>query len=121
MGLINARYLLILTGTSERTRKLRLVSWAPVPRILREVDFPWQGDTWYSAKLSVDIADDQGVVRAKVWPRGEDEPETWSLEMKDPAPNLEGSPGLYAYSVGITEKSKGTEVLFDNVTIEWNQ
>ena len=120
MGLINSRYLLILTGTTERKRMLRLVSWAPVPRIIKEVDFPWEGDTWYRAKLSVHVADDRGVVRAKVWQREKDEPESWSLLMIDSSPNREGSPGLYAYSVSITSKSKGTEVLFDNVEINPN-
>ncbi len=120
MGLINSRYLLILTGTTERTRKLRLVSWAPVPRIIREVEFPWVGDEWYTTRLSVDVVDDKALVRAKAWKRGDSEPEAWTLEMEDPSPNLEGSPGLYAYSVAITDKSKGTEVLFDNVTIAPN-
>lgn len=120
MGLINSRYLLILTGTSERRRTLRLVSWAPVPRIIKEVEFPWEGDTWYSAKLSVLVADDHGVVRAKVWQRDEKEPDAWPLLMIDPNPNFGGSPGLYAYSVSITSKSKGTEVLFDNVKITPN-
>jgi outer membrane protein assembly factor BamB len=118
MGLINSRYLLILTGTSERTRKLRLVSWTPEPRIIREIEFPWKGDTWYSARLSVDIKDGKGLVKAKVWARGEKQPSNWSLTMEDPSPNPAGSPGLYAYSVSITSKSKGTEVLFDNVRIE---
>jgi outer membrane protein assembly factor BamB len=117
MGLINSRYLLILTGSSERTRKLRLVSWSPVPRIVREIEYPWKGDEWYSVKLSVEIIDGTGQVRGKVWPRGEDEPNDWSLAMEDPVPNPAGSPGLYAYSVGITSKSIGTEVLFDNVAI----
>ncbi len=121
MGLINSRYLLILTGTSERTRKLRLVSWTPEPRIIREIEFPWKDDTWYSARLSVDIKDGKGIVRAKVWARGEQQPSDWSLTMKDPSPNPAGSPGLYAYSVSITSKSKGTEVLFDNVRIERNE
>jgi outer membrane protein assembly factor BamB len=120
MGLINSGYLLILTGTSERSRLLRLVSWSPVPRIIREVAFPWEGDTWYSTKLSTDIRGARGVVRAKVWPRGQAEPSEWSLTMDDPCPNPGGSPGLYAYSVGITSKSKGTEVLFDNVAITPN-
>lgn len=120
MGLINSGYLMILTGTSERNRLLRLVSWSPVPRIIREVPFAWAGDTWYSTKLSMDIRDGRGVVRAKVWPRGEAEPGEWTLTMDDPCPNLGGSPGLYAYSVGITSKSKGTEVLFDNVAITPN-
>jgi outer membrane protein assembly factor BamB len=120
MGLINSRYLLILTGTTERTRKLRLVSWAPIPRIIREVEYPWQGDEWYTTRLSVDVKDGKGIVRAKVWKRGEPEPDAWTLEMEDPAPNLEGSPGLYAYSVAITDKTKGAEVLFDNVSITPN-
>ena len=117
MGLINSRYLMILTGTTERNRLLRLVSWAPVPRIIREVEFPWDPETWYTAKFSVDVVDGEGRVRAKVWPRGMEEPEAWSLEMMDPSPNPAGSPGLYAYSVGITSKTPGTEVLFDNVEV----
>jgi outer membrane protein assembly factor BamB len=120
MGLINSRYLMILTGTTERTRLLRLVSWAPVPRIIREVEFPWEGETWYTAKLSVDADGGQGRVLAKVWPRGAPEPDAWNLEMVDPVSNPAGSPGLYAYSVGITSKSKGTEVLFDNVEVTAN-
>ena len=120
MGLINSRYLLILTGTTERTRKLRLVSWAAVPRIVKEIEFPWEGDNWYTSKLSVDIVRGKAQVAAKVWARGEDEPQAWTLTMEDATPNLAGSPGLYAYAVSITEKSKGTEVLFDNVSITPN-
>jgi hypothetical protein len=121
MGLINSGYLLILTGTSERTRKLRLVSWSPVPRIIREVEYGWEADKWYSAKLSFNEKDGKGLVSAKVWVRGEKEPEDWTLTMDDPCPNPGGSPGLYAYSVAITSKSKGTEVLFDNVAITPNR
>jgi hypothetical protein len=121
MGLLNSRYLMILTGTSERTRKLRLVSWTPVPRIIREVEYPWKSETWYSTKFSVDVKNGKGLVRAKVWPRGDMEPSDWTLTMEDPCPNTAGSPGVYAYSVSITGTSKGTEVLFDNVTITRNQ
>ena len=120
MGLINSRYLMILTGTSERTRKLRLVAWSPVPRLIREIEFPWQADTWYTARFSYDKTDSKGIVKAKVWQRGESEPDDWTLTMEDPCPHVGGSPGLYAYSVGITSSSKGTEVLFDNVSITPN-
>ena len=120
MGLINSRYLLILTGTSERTRKLRLVAWSPVPRLMREIEFPWEPDTWYTCKLSYDKIDGKGVVKAKVWQRDKSEPDEWTLTMQDPSPHVGGSPGLYAYSVGITSSSKGTEVLFDNVSINPN-
>ena len=120
MGLINSGYLLILTGTSERQRLLRVVSWSPVPRIVKEVEYPWEGDTWYTTKLSVDLKDGEGIIRAKVWSRAQAEPESWNLTMEDPCPNQGGSPGLYAYAVAITSKSKGTEVLFDNVAITSN-
>jgi len=121
MGLINSGYLLILTGTSERERMLRVVSWSPVPRIIKEVPYPWEGDKWYSAKLSVYRRDGRGVVRAKVWPRDKDEPQAWSVTLEDPCPNPSGSPGLYAYAVAITSRSNGTEVLFDNVVITENE
>ena len=120
MGLINSRYLLILTGTSERKRMLRLVSWSPVPRVIAEVDYPWKGDTWYTTKISVDIQNGQGIVKGKVWKRGDTEPADWTLTLEDPVGNPAGSPGLYAYAVSITGKSKGTEVLFDNVAITAN-
>jgi hypothetical protein len=121
MGLINSRYLLILTGTSERNRTLRLVSWAPIPRVQKDVPFAWEPDQWYRVRLSVDVTDRTGRIRGKVWPRGADEPADWSVEMIDPCPNDAGSPGLYAYSVGITSKSQGTEVLFDNVEVYRNE
>ena len=120
MGLINSRYLLVLTGTSERKRMLRLVSWSPEPRIVAEADYSWQGDTWYTTKISVDIQDGWGIIKGKVWKRSDPEPAGWTLTLEDPAPNPAGSPGLYAYAVSITSKSKGTEVLFDNVMITNN-
>jgi outer membrane protein assembly factor BamB len=121
MGLINARYVFTTTTDVHRKRVLRLVSWAAIPRIQHDVEFPWKPDAWYTAKLSVDLKDGQGIVRAKIWERGTPEPEAWSIEMNDPSPNYAGSPGLYAYSKMITETSPGTEVLFDNVTITENK
>ena len=85
------------------------------------MDFPWDPDSWYTAKLSVDENDGTGLVRAKVWPRGTDEPDVWTAVIEDPSPNEGGSPGLYAYSVSITSKSKGTEVFFDNVEVTENE
>jgi hypothetical protein len=43
------------------------------------------------------------------------------LTLEDPVGNPAGSPGLYAYAVSITGKSKGTEVLFDNIAITANK
>lgn len=121
MGLINARYMLRLLGTT-RKPTLRLVTWDPIPRLQVDVPFDWQPGSWYTAKLQVEIQEDgRGLVRGKVWTQGESEPESWTIEMMDPVPNTEGSPGLYAYSVGISDTSPGTEVFFDNVSVYRNQ
>ena len=57
----------------------------------------------------VDLENGKAYPRVKVWPRGEDEPKEWTLEAEDPQPNLEGSAGIYAYSM--------TPLYFDNVRI----
>jgi outer membrane protein assembly factor BamB len=121
MGLLNSRYKMILLGSSEMTRVLRLVTWDPMPRLQKDIDFDWKPDTWYIMKLSVHIESGRAIVRGKVWPRGTEEPEKWTIEMEDPYPNEAGSPGLYAYSVAITSKSAGTSVYFDNVSIKANE
>ena len=45
-------------------------------------------------KLRVDPAGDTALVRGKLWPRGKPEPTDWTIQMRDEAPNLFGSPGL---------------------------
>ncbi len=119
MGLINSRYNMILLGT-ERKPTLRLVTWDPVPRLQKDIEYDWKPDAWYTMKMAYSIKDGKGWVRGKVWPRGEAEPQDWTIEMMDPVPNVGGSPALYAYSVAISEKSPGTEVFFDNVHIMKN-
>ena len=76
----------------------------------------WAVDAWYRMKLRVDVVDGAAQVKGKICPRDAGLPEAWSIEMNDPSPNLEGSPGLYAYSRGITS-TPGTEVLFDNIEV----
>jgi outer membrane protein assembly factor BamB len=119
MGLINCRYKLIMMGTS-RKRQVRLVTWDPMPRLQKDVLFDWDTEKWYTARLRVDVKDGKALVRAKVWAQGEAEPEAWTIEVTDALPNTEGSPALYAYSVGITDSYKGTEVYFDNVQVSKN-
>ena len=114
MGLINSRYRFIMMGMR---KKLRIETWSPLPRLRHDVAFPWDPESWYRAKFSVKLEGDQARVRAKVWPRGEAEPEAWSIEVVDPHPNREGSAGIYGYSVGTTSKSDGPEILFDNFKV----
>lgn len=118
MGVINSRYKMILLGFEKR---IRLVTYSPIPRLQKEIPFDWQPDTWYRAKFSVNIAGEKGVVRAKVWPRDGAEPSDWMIEMEDPCPNLEGSPGLYVYSKGATATKPGASVFFDNYRVYRNE
>jgi len=48
-------------------------------------------------------------VRGKVWPKGDAEPQTWTIEKTDTIAHLEGSPGIYADGI--------SEVYFDNFTV----
>ncbi len=117
MGLINSRYKMILLGYEKR---LRLVTYSPIPRLQKEVPFDWRPDVWYRAKFRVDVVDGKGVARAKVWPRDQQEPADFDVELVDPCPNLEGSPGLYAYSKGTTARKHGSAVFFDNYRVYRN-
>ena len=110
IGLINSGYTLDLQGNRQ---KIQLQSWAAELRIKEEVDFPWEPDTWYRLKLRVDIENNRGTVRGKVWPRDEPEPNDWTITAEDPLPNQTGSPGIIGYSP--------INIYFDNVSVVENQ
>ncbi|MFN0138240.1 MAG: hypothetical protein ACKVS9_19220, partial [Phycisphaerae bacterium] len=120
MGVINSRYELRIMGNEPKATYVRLVAWDSIPRVQKDVPFAWQPGAWYRAKFEVRYDGGKALLRGKVWPRDAKEPDAWLIEETDPYPNLEGSPGLYAYSNGTTEKSKGAEVFFDNVTVTDN-
>ena len=91
--------------------------WVPVMRMAKEVDFPWKPDTWYTMKFraAVEQVDGkpQAILRGKIWPKGEPEPEQWTVEAIDKAPNLTGSPGLYG-------NAKDAELYLDNLSVTPN-
>ena len=64
---------------------------------------------WYTMKLQVDGS----TIRGKLWVRGENEPEAWTVEMMDSSPNLFGSPGLYG-------NAQEAEFYIDNVSVVSN-
>ena len=57
-------------------------------------------------------ADGKARVRGKVWPRGSAEPNQWTIEKLDPIPNLQGSPGFFAYA--------HNEIYYDNIKVTPN-
>lgn len=117
MGVTNQRYTLELLGSKQR---LAITTWRPMPRLQQVVPFAWKKDTWYRLKLRVDVDGDKGMVRGKVWPRDSEEPAAWTIELQDPLPCTNGSPGLYGYASNIAA-TPGSEMFFDNVHIHTNE
>jgi outer membrane protein assembly factor BamB len=119
-GVVNSRYEMTLVGNDE---VLRVSAWDALPRLTEDVDFAMTPGVWYRMKLRVDVdeEDHSALVRGKVWPRDDPEPEAWTIEVEDPLPHRNGSPGVYAYAVGTVDDAPGTEVLIDNVRVETNE
>lgn len=116
-GIINQRYVLVLLGNHQR---VQIHIWpAALPHSLnRTVPFKWQANTWYTMKLRVEQLPDKAVVRGKVWPRGEAEPEAWTVELEDTTPNRNGNPGLFGHSLVTPIKS---EIYYDNIIVSENK
>ncbi len=114
IGLTAQRYTLDLRGASQ---ELQIRSWVPVMRMAKTVKFAWKPDTWYTMKFKAALEEADGkqiaVLRGKVWPKGEEEPNAWTVEATDTQPNLTGSPGLYG-------NAKDAELYLDNLTVTPN-
>jgi hypothetical protein len=121
-GIMANRYTLYLDGKpgSDGKRSVRLISWEALPRIDVAAPLDWKANTWYRLKLIVDVGDKSAVVRGKVWPKDQAEPEKWTIEFKDPMPNREGAAALYGYVSNAEEADPGSEIYFDNVVVSPN-
>jgi outer membrane protein assembly factor BamB len=120
MGVGACRYSLVLMGNEQ---VLRLNTWDALygGRVTTEMKFDYKPETWYRMKLTASVAGGKGVIKGKVWPRGEKEPDKWTIELTDPIPNTEGAPLLYGFANGtIDAKSPGPDSYFDNVKITRN-
>jgi outer membrane protein assembly factor BamB len=110
MGLVASGYILDLMGAGQR---LQVRAWDTELRLMEQVELKWDPDVWYTMKLSVQTQGDQGLIRGKVWRRGEPEPAAWTVTARDPRPVRHGSPGLYGYSAA--------EILYDNLSVTPNR
>jgi outer membrane protein assembly factor BamB len=106
MGLIANRYTLDMMGYHQQ---LQIRTWAAELRMAKTVPFAWETGVWYTMKMTVQIAGSKAIIRGKVWPRDQQEPTEWSIEVEDPLPNRTGSPGLYGYSPA--------EIFYDNLKV----
>jgi outer membrane protein assembly factor BamB len=109
VGLVAGGYILDLMGAHQ---KLEIRSWTSELRMARETPFSWEMDRWYRMKLRVETGPDAAIIRGKVWPRGEPEPEDWTLTAQDPHPIAGGSPGLVAYTP--------VDAYYDNIQVTPN-
>jgi len=112
IGLINQRYLICLRGNAG---KLEVSS--NLERLAEAATFKVSANTWYTLKTRVDIAaDGSGVVKGKVWPKAEAEPEAWTIEAKVARAHTQGSPGIFGFTP-MNQK----RVFLDNLSITENK
>jgi outer membrane protein assembly factor BamB len=108
IGLINQRYAIVLKGNANQ---LEITS--NFERFVRTVPFTVSAKTWYTLKTHVQTnPDGSGVVRAKVWERGQPEPEAWTLEGATDMVHRSGSPGIF----GFTPQNQ-QRVYLDNLSV----
>jgi outer membrane protein assembly factor BamB len=109
VGLVNQRYLIALVGNSQ----ILEVS-SNYERVSQSVKFKITPNTWYTLKTHVKANEDgTGTVFAKVWPRDEDEPADWTIEVPVKHCHPNGAPGVFAFSPQSQKR-----VYIDNIKLE---
>lgn len=116
-GIINSRYVLTLLGSHQR---LQIHVWpTTLPYSLNKtIPYKWEPNKWYTMKLRVEQATDKAIVRGKVWPIDQKEPDAWTVELEDMLPNRNGNPGLFGHSLVGAAKS---EISYDNILVSENK
>ena len=110
IGLIAQGYTLDLQGANQQ---LQIRTWVPQERMAKSTSFSWQPNKWYTVKFRAEVQGDNAVLRGKIWPKGSDEPNDWTVEATDSVPNRMGSPGLFG-------NAKDAEIFLDNIQVTQN-
>jgi outer membrane protein assembly factor BamB len=111
VGLINQRYAVVLKGNANQ-----LEISSNFERFTRFAPFKVEAKKWYTLKSAVKSkGDGTGVVLAKVWERGQPEPDAWTLEAPTDIVHQSGSPGLF----GFTPQNQ-QRVYIDNLSVTPN-
>ena len=64
-------------------------------------------------KSWVDLqSDGTAIIKGKVWPKGEDEPNEWTIEVPHKKGHVKGAPGLFGFS-----PQSQKPVYVDNISI----
>ncbi len=111
VGVINQRYCIVLKGNAQE-----LEVNSNLERLRVSVPFKWLPNQWYHLKTRVDLSSDEnGIVRARVWKKGEEEPKMWTIEVPHPHAHQNGSPGLFGFS------PQEMRVYMDNIRVTKNE
>jgi outer membrane protein assembly factor BamB len=118
IGVGACRYTLFLIGNNQEAR---LITWDAQKRIEKKIDYSFKPGVWYRMKITATVKGGKGIIKGKVWPRDEKEPDAWTLEAEDPIPNTEGAPLIYGFANGtIDAATPGAEIYYDNVKVTPN-
>ena len=91
MGVIAQRYTLDLMGASQQLQ-IRSLAAAGRNAVLEDVPFKWKPDIWYTMKFQAAVEGRQGRAAGQGLAAREKEPEEWTIEAVDEAPNAERQP-----------------------------
>jgi outer membrane protein assembly factor BamB len=117
VGVVAQRYELVLFGNHQ---ELHLQPWQPETTRTVKIPFKWEKDAWYTIKLEVQSLDGSKVrARGKVWPKGQPEPQAWTIERVDPIGSHKGAPGIYADAP--SRVGGGSELYYDNIRVYRNK
>jgi outer membrane protein assembly factor BamB len=117
IGVVAQRYELVLFGNHQ---ELHLQPWQPETTRTVKIPFKWEKDVWYTIKLEVQSLDGSKVrARGKVWPKGQPEPQAWTIERVDPIGSHKGAPGIYADAP--SRVGGGSELYYDNIRVYRNK
>jgi len=111
IGLINSGYEFTIRA---QNGMLRLSTWTTSDhRVSAVSQFTPDPGVWYTMKFSVTPSGDRATAQGKIWPRGTEEPDDWTVEIVDQSPNLHGTPGIFG-------NSPEAEIYLDNVMVTPN-
>jgi outer membrane protein assembly factor BamB len=112
IGVIAQRYTFDMMGASQQ---VQIRSWTAQleHRFAKTLPFTWKPDVWYTTKFRASVENGKAVLKGKVWERGQPEPETWTIEAVDEAPNVTGSPGLFG-------NANDAEITISRITVTPN-
>lgn len=108
VGFVNQRYLIALVGNAQ----ILEVS-SNYERVQQSVKFSIKPNTWYRLKTHVKSnTDGTGIVFAKAWPREENEPTAWTIEVPLTKAHTHGAPAVFAFSPQVQKR-----VFIDNIKL----